>query len=102
MKNPITPRADYGLDAPKTTGEATGVDIWQAEDLSGNRPEATLENARREGVEDRVRIHTADMRKLPFPDGTFDVVVSRAVALLSAMITAGSVRPGTLHVKKST
>ncbi|MEP7132713.1 MAG: hypothetical protein ABI914_06080, partial [Acidobacteriota bacterium] len=34
-------------------GLATGVDIWQSEDLSGNRPEATLENARREGVEDR-------------------------------------------------
>jgi cyclopropane fatty-acyl-phospholipid synthase-like methyltransferase len=23
-----------------TTGKATGIDIWQAEDLSGNRPEA--------------------------------------------------------------
>jgi ubiquinone/menaquinone biosynthesis C-methylase UbiE len=61
-----------------TTGKASGVDIWQAEDLSGNKPEATLENARREGVGDRVSIETADMRKLPFPDGTFDVVVSRA------------------------
>jgi ubiquinone/menaquinone biosynthesis C-methylase UbiE len=57
-------------------GRATGVDIWQAEDLSGNRPEATLENARREGVADRVEVKTADMRQLPFPDGTFDVVVS--------------------------
>jgi len=61
-----------------TTGKATGVDIWQAEDLSGNRPEATLENARREGVADRVAVETADMRKLPFPDGSFDVVVSNA------------------------
>jgi SAM-dependent methyltransferase len=59
-------------------GRATGVDIWQAEDLSGNRPEATLENSRREGVADRVEVRTADMRQLPFPDGTFDVVVSRA------------------------
>ena len=59
-------------------GRATGVDIWQAEDLSGNRPEATLENARREGVAERVEIKTADMRELPFPDGTFDVVVSNA------------------------
>ncbi|HTR02352.1 MAG TPA: class I SAM-dependent methyltransferase [Thermoanaerobaculia bacterium] len=61
-----------------TTGKATGVDIWQAEDLSGNRPEATLENARREGVADRVAVETADMRQLPFPDGSFDVVVSKA------------------------
>jgi len=29
-------------------------------------------------VADRVAIETGDMRKLPFPDGTFDVVVSRA------------------------
>jgi ubiquinone/menaquinone biosynthesis C-methylase UbiE len=61
-----------------TTGKATGIDIWQAEDLSGNRPEATLENAAREGVADRVDVQTADMRKLPFPDASFDVVVSCA------------------------
>jgi SAM-dependent methyltransferase len=61
-----------------TTGSAVGVDIWQAEDLSGNKPEATLENARREGVSDRVEVQTADMRKLPFPDRSFDVVVSCA------------------------
>lgn len=29
-----------------TTGTAVGVDIWQTEDLSGNRPEATLESHR--------------------------------------------------------
>ena len=61
-----------------TTGRATGIDIWQSEDLSGNRPEAPLENARREGVADRVAVETADMRKLPFPDASFDVVVSSA------------------------
>jgi arsenite methyltransferase len=61
-----------------SSGTATGVDIWQAEDLSGNRPEATLENARREGVAERVEVKTADMRELPFPDATFDVVVSNA------------------------
>ena len=60
------------------TGKATGVDIWQTVDLSGNRPEATLENARREGLEDRVEVKTADMRELPFGDATFDCVVSRA------------------------
>lgn len=61
-----------------TSGKAVGVDIWQAEDLSGNRPEATEDNARREGVADRVEVRTADMRKLPFPDRTFDVVLSNA------------------------
>jgi ubiquinone/menaquinone biosynthesis C-methylase UbiE len=63
-----------------TTGRAIGIDIWQAEDLSGNRPAATLDNARIEGVADRVDVQTADARKLPFGDASFDVVLS-SVAL---------------------
>src|SRR5262249_42438632 len=57
-------------------GRATGLDLWRAEDLTGNTPEATLENARREGVAGRVDVRTGDMRKMPFPDGSFDSVVS--------------------------
>lgn len=60
-----------------TTGTAAGIDIWQTQDLSGNHPDATLENARREGVAGRVTILTADMRQIPFPDGHFDVIVSK-------------------------
>lgn len=60
------------------TGSAVGVDIWQSVDLSGNRAEETLRNATVEGVADRVRVETADMRRLPFPDGSFDLVLSRA------------------------
>jgi ubiquinone/menaquinone biosynthesis C-methylase UbiE len=59
-----------------TTGSAAGIDLWQAEDLSGNRPEATLQNARLEGVAERVEVRTADMRKIPFPDASFDTVLS--------------------------
>jgi SAM-dependent methyltransferase len=58
------------------TGRAVGVDIWQGQDLSGNRPEATLGNARREGVADRVEVKDGDARRLPFADAAFDVVVS--------------------------
>jgi SAM-dependent methyltransferase len=61
------------------TGRATGIDIWQVEDLTGNALEATLENARREQVADRVAVQTADVRNMPFSDATFDVVVSSAV-----------------------
>jgi len=43
-----------------TTGRATGLDLWQAEDLTGNKPEATLKNARREGVADRVEVTTGE------------------------------------------
>jgi SAM-dependent methyltransferase len=59
-----------------TTGRATGIDLWQAADLSGNRPDATLDNSRKENVADRVDVRTGDMRKLPFADGSFDVVLS--------------------------
>jgi ubiquinone/menaquinone biosynthesis C-methylase UbiE len=67
-----------GVAKRLSTGIATGIDIWQSEDLTGNSLEATLENARREGVRDRVDVQTADMRKMPFPSESFDVVVSRA------------------------
>ncbi len=77
-----------------TSGRATGIDIWQTEDLSGNRPEATLENARREDVEARVDIKTADMRDLSFADNSFDVVVSRAAIhnLYAAADRASAIR----------
>jgi SAM-dependent methyltransferase len=60
------------------TGKAIGIDIWQSEDLTGNSSGAAVENARREGVDDRVEVRTADMRQMPFPDATFDVILSRA------------------------
>jgi len=59
-----------------TSGRAVGVDLWQVEDQSGNRPEATLRNARAEGVEGRVEVKTGDMRELPLPDSSVDAVVS--------------------------
>ena len=59
-----------------TSGRATGIDLWQSEDQSGNRPETTRSNAAAEGVADRVEILTGDARKLPFEPGTFDFVVS--------------------------
>lgn len=63
---------------PMQGGKAVGVDLWRREDLSDNTPDATLANARAEGVADRVVVETADMRDLPFADGSFDVVLSRA------------------------
>ena len=58
------------------TGRVTGIDLWSTHDQSGNASKVTLRNASLEGVADRVDIQTGDMRALPFPDGTFDVVVS--------------------------
>ncbi len=57
-------------------GRAVGVDVWSATDQSGNAEQVTRQNAALEGVAERVELHTADMRQLPFDDGSFDVVVS--------------------------
>jgi ubiquinone/menaquinone biosynthesis C-methylase UbiE len=57
-------------------GRAVGVDIWSTMDQSGNAEQVTRHNAALEGVADRVELHSADMRELPFEDGSFDVVVS--------------------------
>jgi ubiquinone/menaquinone biosynthesis C-methylase UbiE len=62
-----------------STGKAVGIDIWQEQDQSGNRPEATRANAEAEGVSDRVEVLDADARKLPFGDESFDVVLSSLV-----------------------
>lgn len=59
-----------------TTGRVTGIDIWSTKDQSGNAKSVTLRNASLEGVGNRVRIDTGDMRALPYPDGAFDLVVS--------------------------
>jgi len=59
-----------------TTGRVTGIDLWKTVDQSGNSRDVTMRNAALEGVSDRVDIETGDMRALPFPDGTFDLVVS--------------------------
>jgi ubiquinone/menaquinone biosynthesis C-methylase UbiE len=59
-----------------TTGRAVGIDIWNAEDLSGNGAGATLENVELEGVADKTELKTADARHMDFPDASFDVVLS--------------------------
>ncbi|HEY2091437.1 MAG TPA: class I SAM-dependent methyltransferase [Thermoanaerobaculia bacterium] len=62
-----------------TTGRAIGVDIWSQIDQAQNSAEATRRNAETEGVSERVEIRDADIRRLPFDDGSFDVVVSSLV-----------------------
>jgi len=60
-------------------GRAVGIDLWRAKDQSGNRSDATLANARIEGVAERVEVHTGDARQLPFVEASFDVEVSHWV-----------------------
>ena len=74
-----------------TTGRAFGVDLWSADDLAGNGPEAALHNAGLEGVAARVSVETGDARALPWRAGSFDVVVS-ATALHNIPDAAGRAR----------
>src|SRR5579863_522784 len=60
------------------SGRVTGVDVWNPQALSGNSAEAAKANAKIEGVADRVRFETCDLRKLVYPENNFDVAVSFA------------------------
>ena len=57
------------------SGKAVGIDIWRQRDQNGNR-QITEHNAVVEGVHDRVEVLDGDARELPFPDSSFDLVVS--------------------------
>lgn len=73
------------------TGKAIGVDLWKASDQSGNAVSITQQNAEREGVADRIELHTADMQKLPFANGSFDVILS-SLAIHNIQEPAGRIQ----------
>lgn len=58
------------------TGRALGIDLWREAEQSGNSAEVARNNAELEGVVDRVQLHTGDMRAMPFPDASVDLVLS--------------------------
>lgn len=62
-----------------TAGRAVGADVWHRRDQSGNSRNSAERNAACEGVADRVELVNADARALPYPSGSFDVVVSNLV-----------------------
>jgi SAM-dependent methyltransferase len=57
-------------------GHVVGLDLWRTEDQSGNNPEVTQRNLTAERVAERCEVKTGDMLAMPFPDQTFDLVVS--------------------------
>jgi len=59
-----------------TTGKSTGIDIWNAEDLTSNKMENTLKNAEIEGVRDKVEVRNDNAINMSFDDNTFDVIIS--------------------------
>ena len=59
-----------------TTGLATGIDHWKGTVEYRNTSEMTWENARIEGVTDKIKIIDGDVTSLPFTDNRFDVVTT--------------------------
>jgi SAM-dependent methyltransferase len=58
------------------SGTATGIDIWSNEDMGGNSEAATRHNLELEGISDRCTLLGVAAQDMPFPDRTFDVIVS--------------------------
>jgi len=57
-------------------GRVIGLDWWDPTVISGNSAEKARENAKAEGVADRVRFETSDLSKFTYPDSNFDLVIS--------------------------
>jgi ubiquinone/menaquinone biosynthesis C-methylase UbiE len=62
-----------------TTGKVIGVDIWDKMEIPGNSPERAYENAKIEGVLDKVEFKTGNVLSLPFAEDFFDLVTSSSV-----------------------
>lgn len=56
-------------------GKALGIDIWAPHSGGGNY-NLLMKNAKAEGVADKIEFKQVDVRKLPFEDASFDVIVS--------------------------
>ena len=65
-----------GVASQLNTGKAYGIDIWNANDQSGNNYDAVMKNAKIEGTESKIQVVNSDMREMPFQDGCFDIIVS--------------------------
>lgn len=65
-------------DRPKAT--VTAVDVFSQDyGIVDNSPARLRANVAALGAADRLEVHTADIRTMPFPDATFDGAVSVAV-----------------------
>lgn len=64
-----------GAAARLKSGKALGIDIW-ANHGGGGSLDLLLKQAKAENVADRVAFQEVDARKMPFEEGSFDVVLS--------------------------
>lgn len=66
------------LDAARRlrSGKATGLDLWSTRDQSGNAAAVTRRNVALARLTDHIQIDTGDMRERPYPETSFDVIIS--------------------------
>jgi ubiquinone/menaquinone biosynthesis C-methylase UbiE len=57
-------------------GHATGIDLWSNVDMGGNSAAATQHNLELEGIEQLCTLVSMPAQEMPFPDGSFDLIVS--------------------------
>lgn len=72
-----TGRVAISLAKRLRTGKVVGIDIFEG--VSGRSPETARRNAKVEGVDDRVDFRYGNALKIPFEDGTFDLVTMGSV-----------------------
>ena len=65
----------FGCAQRLTTGKAIGIDIYDP-NAGGGTPAIFWKNAQQEGVADRVELQNVNACQMPFPNESFDVVVS--------------------------
>ena len=66
------------IEAAKRTpdGKATGADLWDKTLEYSYTAQMALNNAKIEGVSERVEVVTADAQAMPFADNSFDIVMT--------------------------
>ena len=60
-------------------GKVTGIDVWNP-NAGGGTEEIFWKNVRKAGIEERAKLHNADVRQLPFENESFDVITSSFAA----------------------
>ena len=71
-------RTSVMVASQRPDARVVALDDYSADYIEGHGEAKTRANLRAAGVEDRVEIQRGDMRSIPFPDESFDAVVSSA------------------------
>lgn len=68
-----------GIAKVLENGKVIGIDIWNKAEIMGNSPERAYENARIEGVIDKVEFKYGDVLSISFAGNSFDIVTAQSV-----------------------